>query len=363
MEEVLDRYGKFLKEGSVLIDASEDAVVPYLLFLMEHTIEEGNPKIAKRQIASRRIHFIKVNPDGEASFAGWAPHLDLRPATDGEVQTSKALFTQSWLSQGAEEIARTKAVEMVALEHQQEVVTAREKEIEKMLQAVDDRLTSEITYSSRRAAELRLAVSEGKTTRLNAENFERRVEELTARLDARRRELTEMKELKVRPPEILGAALVVPESFLGGESVQQVSVDADARRQVELIAMNAVSKDFANRGYVVRDVSALKCGWDITADQIAIVDGREVVKKTLHIEVKGRVQGSDTVTITHNEIMSSFNQGDKFVLAIVLVDGGTSSGPYYVQKPWDKEPAPDDVSINKSLAKLLERASSIDGVA
>ncbi len=362
MEEILDRNGKYLKEGAVLVDPSETAAQPYILFLMEHTIEEGNPKIAKREIASRRIHFIRVFPDGTASFAGWAPHLDLRPASDSEVKAVKAIGSQAWVSQTAEEIAKGKAVEMVATEHQQEVVTARKKEIDKMMQAVEERLTSEIIYSSRRAAELRLAVSEGKQPKMQADNFERRVDELTARLDARKRELNAMRDLLVKPPEILGACLVVPEIMVSGETIIS-SVDVDARRQVELIAMNAVSKQFASKGYVVRDVSAQKCGWDISADLIELVNSKEVVKKTLHIEVKGRVSGSDTVTISHNEIMSACNQGEKFILAVVLVNGGKIDGPHYIPKPWDKEPAPDDVSINKSLSKLLERAMTIEGVA
>lgn len=361
MEEVLDRNSKYLKEGAVLVDPSESAIQPYILFLMEHTIEEGNPKIAKREIASRRIHFIRVFPDGTASFAGWAPHLDLRPASDSEINAVKAIGSQAWVSQTAEEIAKGKAVEMVATEHQQEVVTAREKEIDKMMQAVEDRLTSEIMYATQRAGELRLAVAEGRQPKVQAENFERRVDELTARLDARMRELHAMRDLKVKPPEILGACLVIPEAMVSGETVI-ISVDADARRQVELIAMNAVSKDFANKGYAIRDVSAQKCGWDITADLIELVNEKEVINKTLHIEVKGRVAGSDTVTISHNEIMSACNQGEKFILAVVLVDGGKIDGPHYIPKPWDKEPAPDDVSINKSLSKLLERAVGIEGL-
>ena len=38
-----------------------------------------------------------------------------------------------------------------------------------------------------------------------------------------------------------------------------------------------------------------------------------------HIEVKGRIAGATEVCITRNEILYAFNQGDKFVLAIVFV--------------------------------------------
>ncbi|MGL4423715.1 MAG: DUF3883 domain-containing protein [Gemmataceae bacterium] len=43
-----------------------------------------------------------------------------------------------------------------------------------------------------------------------------------------------------------------------------------------------------------------------------------------HIEVKGRVKGADTITVTRNEILYAFNQGEKFVLAIVFMSPTTA---------------------------------------
>ena len=42
------------------------------------------------------------------------------------------------------------------------------------------------------------------------------------------------------------------------------------------------------------------------------------------IEVKGRVTGADTITVTKNEILYSLNKPDDFILAIVeFLDGET----------------------------------------
>lgn len=30
------------------------------------------------------MQFVRINPDGSASSAGWAPHLDLEPIASGE---------------------------------------------------------------------------------------------------------------------------------------------------------------------------------------------------------------------------------------------------------------------------------------
>ena len=42
------------------------------------------------------------------------------------------------------------------------------------------------------------------------------------------------------------------------------------------------------------------------------------------IEVKGRVEGVDTVIVSHNEVLCALNNPDGFILAIVMVDGNTT---------------------------------------
>ena len=46
------------------------------------------------------------------------------------------------------------------------------------------------------------------------------------------------------------------------------------------------------------------------------------------IEVKGRVSGADTITVTKNEILYSLNKPEDFILAIVeFLDGDDAPGP------------------------------------
>jgi hypothetical protein len=75
--------------------------------------------------------------------------------------------------------------------------------------------------------------------------------------------------------------------------------------------------------------------------------------------VKGRVKGASTVTITRNEMLYAFNQGEKFVLAVVLVGEDDSfDGPYYVRNPFQSEPGWGVASINYNLGDLLVRAEA-----
>ena len=55
--------------------------------------------------------------------------------------------------------------------------------------------------------------------------------------------------------------------------------------------------------------------------------------KLRFIEVKGRVAGADTVTLTKNEILTALNKPDEFILAIVEVDGDIVSTPRYILVP------------------------------
>jgi hypothetical protein len=104
----------------------------------------------------------------------------------------------------------------------------------------------------------------------------------------------------------------------------------------------------------VLDVSAEKCGWDITSHP-PVVDGRQPEPR--HIEVKGRVAGADTITVTRNEILYAFNQAKKFWLAIVFVcDDDTVDGPHYLANPFQREPDWGAASVTYNIADLLARA-------
>jgi hypothetical protein len=101
------------------------------------------------------------------------------------------------------------------------------------------------------------------------------------------------------------------------------------------------------------DVSSLKCGWDLTSYPSA-ADGKQPDAR--HIEVKGRVAGASTVTITRNEMLYALNQADKFLLAIVLVDEDDKvDGLHYLRNPFESEPGWGVSSVNYDLKALLEK--------
>ncbi len=117
--------------------------------------------------------------------------------------------------------------------------------------------------------------------------------------------------------------------------------------------MQAVMKTERALGCDVIDVSAQKCGWDVTSIPTG-VDGR--IPASRHIEVKGRSKGASTITVTRNEVLYGLNQADKFILAVVLIDGDDNfEGPYYIRRPFKQEPDWAVTSINLDLNELLQR--------
>ena len=165
-----------------------------------------------------------------------------------------------------------------------------------------------------------------------------------------------MRHLTSAAPVVIGAALVIPAGLIAarkGQTLPQWSADAAAKAHVEKVAMQAVINHQVAQGCIVKDVSAAKCGWDVTATPPVLPDG--TIPESRHIEVKGRAKGSTTVTVTKNEILYGLNQKEKFILALVFVDGDEADGPYYIPQPFTQEPDWATTSVNLELSKLLSK--------
>lgn len=348
---ISDQYGDRLSRGAVLVDPNDRGVEPKLLFIIDHAIKEGSDP---SRAASRRLQFVAIDQSGRAVRAGWAPHLDLEPIATEDLALVRDILSAPWIKQDLEQVALAYAAAHLVPEHYAEVQARRVEQVERIMKAVNDRLVKEINYQSNLYVHYDEQLRAGKDVRLLRDNARRTVDELTARRDARLRELEAQKNVFPAPPTIIGAALVIPEGLLRQRAGQPGwSANPEARARVERIAMDAVMAAEQQLGNEVIDVSAEKCGWDITSIP-KVTTG--VIPPARHIEVKGRVKGESTITVTKNEILSGLNQGDKFILAVVIVDGESYEGPYYIRKPFAQEPDWAVASINLDLAQLLARA-------
>ena len=342
-----------LKQGAVLVDPADEGDEPRLVMMLEHSIRETSEQA--KTIASRRLQFVAIDTACRASYAGWAPHLDLQPIADTDLALVQDILHSPWLSQPLEPLALQLASEKLVPEHFAEVKERRELQADKTLAAVHERLVKEINHWQDRYLKLGDDVKAGKQPRMQPENARRRVDDLTARLQQRTAELTALKQVVSSTPVVIGSALVIPQGLLAKRKGEVLfSPDAASRAHVERVAMAAVTQAEQALGHSVIDVSADKCGWDITARPPINADGS--LKQDRHIEVKGRSKGQTTITVSRNEILYALNQADKFLLAIVLVEGDSAEGPFYIRQPFTKEPDLGVASINYDLADLLARA-------
>ncbi|MBI4682692.1 MAG: DUF3883 domain-containing protein [Nitrospirae bacterium] len=359
---ILERYRDLLKRGSVLVDPVAQGDDIRALFYLEHGIQDARTdRFGNRRVMSREMHFVEIDKHGQTRMAGYAPYLDYRPLTAEEHKQIGTLLEQDWLTADLESSALSFAISELVPRHFEAVKSNKEELVMKTIAAVKDRLTKEINYWDHRANELKTQEFAGKVNaRINSAKARQRADELEVRLQKRLEELEQERRLSPLPPVAIGGALIVPAGLLNrlrGEPAAEADTFAHETARVEKIAMEAIMELEQKLGYEPRDVSAEKCGYDI--------ESRIPEKGCLRfIEVKGRVSGAKTVTITKNEILTALNKPDDFILAIVEVDGDTGN-PRYIRCPFKREPDFGVTSVNYDLNELLAKAEdfNIDGGA
>lgn len=341
---LLKRHEDLLRRGTLLVDSRDPGQTPWLLLLLSHQIDQGDG-----QTLSRRLQFLHVPPEGEPFFAGWAPHLDLDSPSPEDLPLLQDLREAPWITRDLETRTRTAAASL-AQDHFREVAARHRDQVDRTLRAVNERLTKEIDSLTDRYGSLQEEEAAGQDRRLLKKSLHERIEDLSQRLENRRRELRNQRNLTNRAPAVLGAALVVPRGLLDARKgvPPSASSDPEARRRVETLAMEAVTRHQESLGCQVRDVSAQKCGWDLTAQ---LPTGT-----TRHIEVKGRIRGATTVTVTRNEVLCALNQEDRFLLALVTVgEDGTAEPPRYIRRPFEREPEWGVTAQAMDIRSLLEK--------
>ncbi len=147
---ILEQHANLMRQGALLIDPSDEGLEPWLMFIVTHEIKSGDG-----QVLSKRLQFVRVNPDGSTSFAGWAPHLDLEPFADSERPLIKDVLEASWIRADQEQRAVALAASKLVPDHFREVNDRRVAHVDKTLAAVHERLSREIAFWSDRWLKLK----------------------------------------------------------------------------------------------------------------------------------------------------------------------------------------------------------------
>lgn len=357
---ILERFRSLLRQGAALVDMTDFGEEPKILFYLEASIQDGSEdNHAQRRVIARQMQFVEVGRDGSASPAGAAPFLNYAPLPPEAAPLIQPILDQDCLKNDLESLAKAYAIQNLIPRLFEETRRRREETVLRTMAAVRERLTKEISYWDYRAQDLKAQERAGRpNARLNSEMAQRRADELVARLQRRLEELEKERRLSPQPPLVLGAALILPADLIArlqGQAVPQAALFAAQKKAVEEAAMQAVMEKESSLGFSPLDVHRENLGWDIES----AIPGSG---KLRFIEVKGRVQGAETITVSKNEILAALNKPDDYILAVVEVDfdGGTPrpAGVHYIRHPFRREPDFAVTSVNYNWKELLQMEQS-----
>jgi hypothetical protein len=351
----LERNRDLLKRGTVLVDERDFGTAPRVLFYLEHSIQDASlTRAGERRVISKRMLYVEQDSKGATRHVQYAPYLDYRPLATGEPSVEEFLDRPEcqWINRELEQKAQGYAIAHVVPEHLAEVKGRKLELVSKTEAAVKERLTKEITYWDHRAEELKLQEQAGKpNAKLNSGEARKRADLLQGRLQKRLEDLRLEGQISPLPPIVLGGMLVVPIGLI--RSIQgttgpmsTVAVDTQASGSRARAVIMEVERSL---GFDPTDRELEKLGYDIESR----ITG---TGKLRFIEVKGRVAGAPTITVTRNEILYSLNKPEDFILAIVEFLDESTHKVHYLRQPFGREPDFGVTSVNYDFTELLARA-------
>ena len=352
-----DRYSPLLQRGTVLVDERDAGIKPRVIFYLEHVIQDAQHLVpGQYNIVSQRMLYVELDSDGNKYMLQYAPYLDYRPLSPNEPTADDLLARPecSWIIRDLEQQILDHAIGHVVPDHIQEVQSFLLPQIEKTRAEVNKRLTKEMIYWDHRSEELKLKEQAGRPgARLNSSEARRRADVLNARLEKRLAELDSAKKISARPPVVVGALVVMPIGLIAttaGHELPPSSAPIDTQASAER-ARSIIMETERRLGFEPIDREHEKVGYDI--------ESRDPSTGHLRfIEVKGRTSTASTITVTKNEILTSLNKPENFILAIVEFVSTNVHKVHYVRQPFQQAPDFGVTSVNYNLAELLARATA-----
>ena len=303
---VIDQYGPVLDRGTVL--TSDGVTEPTLLVGVLNEVRDSTG-----QTVSKRFGYSVVGADGTVREAGPAPYLDYAPADEPQRTSATSL---PWLTQREKDAVSWVIAEQLPV-FAADVTTHRTNEYLRVRERVATRLTREVNRLYTEALKTDADAAAGKKVRYSAETLRRRAEELEQRRETRLALIDCQLAMSPVAPRINAIALVmpaVPDSGAPGD----VAASALARAEVERRGVDAVLAAERALDRTPEEQAHNNPGFDVLS--------RPAEGAGIRIEVKARIEGSDTFTITRTEVLTALNAAPDHRLALVRV---SASGPQH----------------------------------
>ena len=309
IEATIDDLGPTLKQGTVLVDRrTKQTEAPMLMFSVEQRIENT---ATDADTVSHHFDYPLLEQDGTVTVSAAPPYLDYDRPEPGETDAITEIVSDDWARQNHEKTVRAWAYREGLQPRMDEIKTRLDIETARTRAQVKDRLLAEINHWDREHNRLEALERAGTVGRLRSETALIRARQLDERLNHRLEQLDEATNLVAVPAVIRGAALVIPSALLATDEVPEAQAFARQTDEVERRAVEAVLAAERELGREPVEMPRNNPGYDIqSTDQNGFIH---------YIEVKGRIAGSDTFTITTNEITFAQTQGERHQLALVEV--------------------------------------------
>ena len=345
VNKVMADFGGTLQRGAVLVDEADSSNDPRLLVYLDHTITDGREVHGARQVVSRRFHYVEIDHGGNTRDPGDEPYLNYASLNDAQQVLLDGSLDLDWAGRTAEDTARSWAIEHLAGPHFDEVAAVTHARVEKVWDAVRQRLESEIRYWDQRTEEIKAQEIKGKKPRLNSGRARARADELQARLARRRLELSQEDDLHNSPPTIVAAAVVVPQGLLNklaGEPSS--SVDPAIKAETDRRAVAAVMKAERKLGRVPEEQHHSNPGYDVLSTD-------PVTQVCYFIEVKGHLPQTEQISVSRRQVGKAHNNRERWRLAVVSVPEDPDAEPdvHYLVEPFKNvslHPAQTSVPLN-----------------
>ena len=355
VNKVLADHGHTLDRGATLVDPDDLSTEPRLLVYLDHAITDGRHVGGHRQAVSRRFQYVEIDRHGNVSDPGGEPYIGYEPLTDDQRALISANLDLAWVDHTAESTARDWAIEQLAGPHLEEIAAVTRARVDKVRGAVRERLESEIRHWDARTEEMKAIELAGGRPRISSGRARARADELETRLARRRLELDMEADLHSSPPNIVAAALIIPQGLLdqlaGAPPDPQETAD---KMETDRRAVAAVLAAEQALGRIPEAQAHSNPGFDVLSIDPA-------TGTHYFIEVKGHLPRTTEISVSAQQVQKARSNPDCWRLAVVSVPDDPEPQPtvsYLVDPFRDYTLHFAQTKLTLNVAKLLAAASA-----
>ncbi len=327
---VLADHGHTLDRGATLIDPDDLSTEPRLLVYLDHAVTDGRHVGGHRQVVSRRFQYAEIDQHGTVSDPGGEPYIGYQPPNDEQRALIDANLNLDWVDNTAESTARDWAIQHLAGPHLEEIAAITNARVDKVREAVRERLESEIRHWDERTEQIKAQELSGGRPKISSGRARARADDLETRLARRRLELDMEADLHSSPPNIVAAALVIPQGLLDQLAGTPPDPHETAdKMETDRRAVAAVLAAERALGRIPEGQAHSNPGFDVLS-----VDPATGIH--YFIEVKGHLPRTTEISVSAQQVQKARSNPDRWRLAVVSVpdDPDTEPAVRYLVDPF-----------------------------